>query len=278
MLKSGLIGAGLGAVGLAGYVWRIEPHWISIVHRELPIAHLPDSLVGKRMVQISDLHIGPVVSAGYLQKAINLVNQCRADLLVVTGDIITYHAGFKPEVIGVTLRGLRLPPLGAICILGNHDYGVRWSQDRVAGQVATELKRLGLTVLRNEVADVGGLQIAGIDDLWSPNFGPSAMLESLNPHQARLALCHNPDVVDLDVWGGYRGWILTGHTHGGQCRFPLLGAPVLPVSNKRYDEGHFDLGDGRHLYISRGVGYMYRVRFNVRPEITLFTLRRAASQ
>ena len=87
-----------------------------------------------------------------------------------------------------------------------------------------------------------------------------------------MALSHNPDTADRPVWGGMRGWILAGHTHGGQCRPPFLPPPILPVRNKRYSSGAFDVGPGRTMYVNRGLGYMLRVRFNARPELTLFTL------
>ncbi len=85
-------------------------------------------------------------------------------------------------------------------------------------------------------------------------------------------LSHNPDSVDHAPWHGYQGWILAGHTHGGQCKPPFLPPPLIPVKNPRYTSGRIPLAHGRDLYISRGVGYTLRVRFNVRPEITLFTL------
>lgn len=81
----------------------------------------------------------------------------------------------------------------------------------------------------------------------------------------------NPDAVARPIWSGYRGWILSGHTHGGQCKPPGFAPPLLPVANKRYTAGEFDLKDGRHLYINRGLGYLIRARFNARPEITAFT-------
>jgi predicted MPP superfamily phosphohydrolase len=79
----------------------------------------------------------------------------------------------------------------------------------------------------------------------------------------------------MDVWQNYRGWILAGHTHGGQCKPPLFNPPVLPVKNRSYTAGAFDLGDGRQLYINRALGSSWPVRFNVRPEITVFTLAAA---
>jgi uncharacterized protein len=74
---------------------------------------------------------------------------------------------------------------------------------------------------------------------------------------------------------GYEGWILSGHTHGGQCKPPFLPPPLLPVRNRRYTAGEFPLTGGRRLYISRGVGHLLPVRFNVRPEVTVFELRPA---
>ena len=84
--------------------------------------------------------------------------------------------------------------------------------------------------------------------------------------------CHNPDGVDLLGWQNYHSWILSGHTHGGQCKPPFLPPPLLPVINRRYTSGEFDLSGSRRLYISRGIGHIMKVRFNMRPEVTLFEL------
>ncbi|MFT6811056.1 MAG: putative MPP superfamily phosphohydrolase [Saprospiraceae bacterium] len=92
--------------------------------------------------------------------------------------------------------------------------------------------------------------------------------------KANLVLCHNPDVCDLNVWNNYKGWILSGHTHGGQCKLPFLNPPVLPVKNGRYTSGEIDLRDGRMLYINRALGHLLQARFDVRPEITVFELSR----
>jgi len=100
------------------------------------------------------------------------------------------------------------------------------------------------------------------------------LAESSN-QSAELVLCHNPDAADEDFWHGYRGWILAGHTHGGQCKPPFFPPPRLPVKNPRYTAVEFDLFDGRTMYINRGLGHLLRVRFNVRPEITIFRLMAA---
>jgi predicted MPP superfamily phosphohydrolase len=134
----------------------------------------------------------------------------------------------------------------------------------------------GITVLRNEVMEIDGLAMAGIDDYWSPYAQPEKALATWTRETPTLVLNHNPDCMDeRSRWNGYDGWVLSGHTHGGQCRSPFLAPPIMPVKNKRYTSGEIALEDGRRVYISRGVGFNLQARLDVRPELTLFTLRRA---
>jgi hypothetical protein len=79
------------------------------------------------------------------------------------------------------------------------------------------------------------------------------------------------------VWRGFRGWILSGHTHGGQVRLWPFAPPFLPVRNRRYAAGAVRLAGDRWLYVNRGVGHLVPLRFGVRPEITVFTLTSAGA-
>jgi predicted MPP superfamily phosphohydrolase len=260
-----------------GYTWRIEPHWVQIVRRTLPIEQLPDTLLGKTLIQISDLHIGPVVDDDYMAAALRKVSSLNADILAITGDFMTCRGS---EQLDHTMRildaNLRPAKLATIGILGNHDYSASWQDDVVANRLTRRLNDSGVRMLRNQLLDIGGLQVVGVDEFWSDNFNPRVPIDQLDPARAKLALCHNPDGMDLPgAWTGYQGWILAGHTHGGQCKPPFFDPPVTPVKNKRYTSGEFDLFDGRRLYINRGLGYLHRVRFNARPEITVFELTRA---
>jgi predicted MPP superfamily phosphohydrolase len=265
----------LGGVGVGGYTCAVEPYWIEVVRRELPIARLPAALVGKTLVQLSDVHVGWAVEEAYLAHAFELVAALEPDLIVITGDFMTCKGG---ECVDRALRVMaRLRParLATLAVLGNHDYGEAYRAEAVADRLAAGLGNLGIEVLRNESRRVAGLEVIGLDDFWSPNFDLEGPLEDWDPDSASLVLCHNPDVADEPGWNGYRGWILSGHTHGGQCKPPFLPPPVIPVRNRRYTSGVFDLHDGRSLYINRALGHLAHVRFNVRPEITAFTLARA---
>ena len=269
------ISAGALAGGVLLYAWRVEPHWIRVVRRKMAIAGLPDALAGKTLVQISDLHVGPVVDSNYLIAAMRWISSLGADMTVITGDFMSCDATERVDEVARVLGQLRCGPLGCLAVLGNHDYGRGWLDAGAARNLSARLEGLGITVLRNDANTVAGLQIVGIEDLWGPFFQPEPLLQSTDWSRPSLVLCHNPDAVDLPIWSGYRGWILSGHTHGGQCKPPFLPPPILPVKNTRYTSGEFALSDGRRLYINPGLGYLKRIRFNVRPEITVFRLEKA---
>ncbi len=272
-LQMSAVAAGLG-VGGGLYTWRWEPHWLEVVERPLPVAHLPESLIGSRMVQLSDLHIGPQVDDAYLIRTFDRVKGLSPDIVVYTGDFTTYEA----DILEHARRMFAHLPLGrraTLGVLGNHDYGPAWSDPEVADRIVELAAAAGMRVLRNEMAEVGGLQIVGMDDLWAGRFDPEKGLASLKPNAGAVVLSHNPDTADLPGWGTDLGWILSGHTDGGQCKPPLLPPPLLPVKNRRYTAGEFPLAENRRMYINRGVGYLLRARFNVRPEVTVFQLTRA---
>lgn len=273
--RGALAAVSSGAVG--AYTWLVEPHWLKIVERDLAVAGLPPSLVGKRLVQISDIHAGPRVDNEYLVDAFKQAAALRPDIVVFTGDFISvvYDRPAGATDVGKLREVLPHFPRGRIAtlaILGNHDYGRAWAEPAVATRVVREAERAGVRVLRNEVATVEGLDVIGVDDMWAHHSDTKRALGARTSSSA-IALCHNPDAMDALSWGDYKGWVLAGHTHGGQCKPPFLPPPILPVRNKRYTAGEIPVGDGRRLYINRGLGHLIRVRFNVRPEITVFTLR-----
>ena len=270
---SGTIGIGL----LTGiYTWQVEPFWLEFVHKKMAIANLQDNLVGKTLMQISDIHIGNRFDYNYIIDSFKEAQAFRPDFVVYTGDYVSYENEQQLSQLNKVLQHVVRGEIATLGILGNHDYGKNWAQQEVADNITDELSRAGVHMMNNAQVDAGGLNIIGLDDYWGLNFAPEDVMKDVNPNKANIVLCHNPDVCDLDVWNGYRGWILSGHTHGGQCKPPFLPAPMLPVKNKLYSQGEIDLNDGRKLYINRAVGHLWQVRFNVRPEITIFTLEQEA--
>lgn len=270
MLKLGAATTVAGAATL-GYTFFVEPFWLEFVERDLPVARLPDELKGKTLVQISDIHASGRVSEKYLAESFARISELRPDIVVYTGDFITLDDETEARMEAL-FPLLPVGRLGTAAILGNHDYGVFWQEESWAQKIISKLKERGIPVLRNEVMEIAGLQIVGMDDLWADLFSPETAFGKWDKDRAGIVLSHNPDTVDVPGWGDYQGWILAGHTHGGQCKPPFLPPPMLPVENKRYSAGHIPLGDGRDLYINRALGYLHSVRFNARPEVTVFTM------
>lgn len=267
-----LLASGLALAGVGYYAWRIEPHWLEVVEHTLPVAGLPSTWHGRRIVQLSDLHVGTRVDPDYLRAVIRGVAELEPDLTIITGDFTTAPARPRFDDVARLLAELQPGRLGALAVLGNHDYGYQYRDYKAADRITALCRDEGVTMLRNEVREIDGLQLVGIDDLWGINFEPRRALAQIDRDRPSVILCHNPDVADLAIWDGYRGWMLSGHTHGGQCKPPFLPPPLLPVKNRRYVAGPYDLGPGRWLYINRGVGHLLQARFNVRPEVTVHTL------
>ncbi len=276
MVTAGSVAA-LAAAGsvLYSYAVYIEPHWVEAVHRSLPIKALPPGLEGRTIVQLSDIHVGPHVDDAYVLSVFDHVRSIEPDIMVITGDFISLHRHIIDHAAGIYAH---LPEgrLATVGIFGNHDYG-RHSADRaLAAALNGIFDQAGLTILQNQHVDVEGLRIVGLDDHQGPFFDPESVMATVKAGDPAIVLSHNPDTVDMPFWGSFDGWILAGHTHGGQCKAPFFPPPLLPVVNKRYVAGAYDLAGNRSLYINRGVGHLLKARFNVRPEITIFSMTRAA--
>ena len=268
--SAGAFTAAGAAAGL--YTWRAEPHWLEIVTRPLPLRFLPADLEGRTLALLTDLHVGAQVDDDYVIDVFTRVTALKPDYVAFVGDFASYETPATADQLARVLEHVPHGRVASIATLGNHDYGPGWEDANVAEKIATVCRNAGLQVLHNEIARFDQLQIVGMDELWAHRFAPAMALADFDASSPSIALSHNPDTVDRGGWGSFGSWILSGHTHGGQCKPPFLPPPLLPVRNRRYTSGEFSLAGGRRLYISRGVGHLMRVRFNVRPEVTMFRL------
>ena len=266
---------GLTGIGLLSglYAWQFEPFWLEFVKVKMPIKNLPNDLVGKTLMQISDIHIGNRFDYRFIINSFNKAKEFSPDYVVYTGDYVsTYKDEVQYDKLDKTLTNLVKGKIATIGILGNHDYGRNWSQSKVADKISAMLTTSGIRLLRNESAECNGLNFIGFDDYCVLNYNPQKAIGCFDINKANIVLCHNPDVCDLNIWGEYNSWILSGHTHGGQVKPPFLPPPMLPVKNTNYSAGQIELSNNRTLYINRALGHLWQVRFNVRPEITIFKL------
>jgi predicted MPP superfamily phosphohydrolase len=272
---------GFGAAAAAGaglfYAWRIEPTWVEVVERDMPIPDLPSAFAGFKLVQLSDLHFGSDHNDGYLLDCADRVNSYQPDLVVVTGDLVHNGRAECAERVCAMLSRLEAAE-GVLAILGNHDYAsMRPGEARVdvAHRVAHTIREASRAeLLQNAHYPIrrGGaaLHVVGLDEFWSPRFDPGAAFANVPAGEPCVALIHNPDAF-VEMLDCPAQWFLAGHTHGGQVCLPLIGPPLLPIQHREFAAGHF-VRKGKNLYVNKGLGWIKRIRFNARPEITVFTL------
>lgn len=263
-----------------GYARHIEPTWLHVARVRVPVPDLPPALAGVRVAQLSDFHHGPHIPAGFLESAVERAAAERPDLIALTGDFVDRGPQHVPAAARL-FRGLRAP-LGVFAVLGNHDFAVHTARgvrrhEHLHAEVAGALAAEGVTVLRNRAVSLthGGaaLTVAGVDDLWSGACDPRAALEGACPQAPRVLLAHNPQTVAS--LGALRAdLVLSGHTHGGQINLPGIGRLFLGKGARRWAAGLYALERG-HLYVNPGVGFGWRFRFGVRPELTVLTLEPA---
>lgn len=264
------------------YAVRVEPTWLELNRHDVPIAGLTAPFAGLRIVQLSDFHCGQRVTPAYLSEAVELAQAQRGDITVLTGDFI--HKGHKHIERMAEVVGKLSAPHGVYAVLGNHDYSVRNSLGirkyrHLHRAVADALTSRGIRVLRNEtvpvIRDGRRLHLTGVEDLWSRACDLDRAFTGICPSIPRVVLAHNPRTVER--LGAHRcDLMLSGHTHGGQINLPGLGRVTLGRNVRKFAAGMYQYGNS-FLYVNKGVGFGFPVRYGVRPEVAVFTLRPAQS-
>jgi predicted MPP superfamily phosphohydrolase len=258
-------------LGIGGFTYThgIEPGWLDIEQVRLTLPRLTPAFDGYRIAQISDIHISEWMTRERLADIVAQVNEQKPDLIVLTGDYVHQTPELYVDDLVIPLSQLRAPD-GVLSILGNHDH---WTD---AALVRRILHEAGTIHLDNDVLALERgaelLYIAGVDDIWEQQDRLDLVLERLPDEGAAILLAHEPDYADTSAATGRFDLQISGHSHGGQVNLPLLGRPVLPYLAEKYPAGRYQVGS-MIQYTNRGVGMiMPRVRFNCRPEITVFTL------
>jgi uncharacterized protein len=267
---------GLVAVGVDATVF--EPNRPRIVRKNVSLSRWPERLNGFTIALLSDFHYDPHFSAHPLKAAIGIVNELRPDLIALTGDFVSMSlfdsddekAAAAAEPCADLLRQMRAPN-GLWAVMGNHDYFT--DPMRVTGA----LEERGIKVLANESVpferDGARFWLAGVKDVLGDIADLDKTLHDVPTDEATVVLAHEPDFADAAA--RYRVDLqLSGHSHGGQVRLPMLPPLYLPRLAKKYVWGLYRLGP-LTLYTNAGLGTLgIPVRWNCPPEITLLTLQR----
>ncbi len=272
--------AGVAIAGDGTFIAANRPQLVSL---EIPLSRLDEAWDGFRIAQLSDFHYDDYFSVVPLRKAIDMVHSQHPDIIVLTGDFVTSplrdYGGTRAQAIAEViepcanlLSQLRAPS-GVLACLGNHDL------DTNASQIIDVLESHAIPVLRNRSISIERdgkrLWFAGVDDVLEGNPDLPQALRGVPAVEPVVLLSHEPDWADhvarypVDLQ-------LSGHSHGGQIRLPLLGAPYLPTLGRKYPWGLRRI-DSLYLYTNCGIGTIrIPMRLNCPPEVTLITLRAAS--
>ena len=261
--------------GLAVWALFVEPNRLVVNEAEVSGTGLPALRVG----MVGDLHAGaPFVDEAKLDRVVEALNAGHPDLILLLGDFVIGHGGGTGVVGGRSMEPARIAahlgklhaPLGVFAVLGNHD----WWEDGPG--IRHALLEVGIRVLEDEAirVDVRGrpLWLAGFSDELTRDPDPRAVVSKLSADAPILAFTHSPDL--FPAIPGRVALTLAAHTHGGQVRFPLLGALVVPSRfRQRYARG-LVREDGHALFVTTGVGTsILPVRLGVPPEVAFLTVQ-----
>jgi uncharacterized protein len=267
------------AAGMAFYSSEIARHEVSILTRTIALANLPGAFQNYRIVQISDIHFDEFTEPAFLARIIARVNALAPDLLLLTGDFISYGPlplSFSEEAVyrcADLLRGLTCPQ--RFGVMGNHDTAIGYPI------VSNALAAAGIPILLNRYLpierDGQRLWLCGVADPASSQ--PNLHLAiPARPDGPVILMAHAPDFADNVVdhpRGHLVDFMLSGHSHGGQVCLPFVGPIILPPWGQKYPEGLYRF-DRLQLYVNRGIGTVgVPFRLNCPPEITVFTLQNA---
>jgi predicted MPP superfamily phosphohydrolase len=267
-----LVARTAAALRRCGVRYRLFRRHSSVEFPEIEVAFpgLPEAFDGFRIAQISDLHYNPWCEESDYDRLFRLVAGCEPDLCVVTGDNVSCGARFIGPIVG-KLASLRAPH-GAYAVLGNHDY----RED--ANETARCYEAHGIKLLVNEwdavTRDGQNLIVAGIDDhvIGRPDLANA--LSGVSEGAPVVLLSHVSCAIEHAGMSRV-GLVLSGHTHGGQINFPLVGPLYLPVRASRRRLGGYHRTPHTQLYISRGVGVTgVWFRWRAQPEVPTIVLRR----
>lgn len=248
---------------------------LRLPEHELRLPHWPARLDGLRVAVVSDLHAGgPRVGLRAVATLVEQVQAAAPDLVALVGDYVDPRVAggvhVRPDAVAARLGRLRTPA-GVVAVLGNHD----WHHEGHA--VGTALRHAGVRVLENRAVRLavrgGPLWVAGVGDERQRDPRVGETLAPVPRDEPVLLLTHDPDVfpyVPARV-----SLTLAGHLHGGQVDLPVIRRIMPSRHGSRYKAGHV-VEDGRHLFVSRGVGEtLLPVRVRAAPEVPVLALRRA---
>lgn len=261
------------SMGAASGLWAggIEPELLSVTRRTLSLPRWPRALDGFRLALLTDLHYRPGPDDALIEKLQPALADLRPDLIAITGDLVTANQSSLSECLRA-LRHLEAPQ-GIFASPGNHD---RWLCS--PSKIKKEIEDAGMSYLCNDNTTLAikgeKILLTGLDSYWGGHPEPGRAWKGHQPDTPVICLVHEPDPFESLHQARPLDLQLSGHTHGGQCRVPLIGyAPAKVKYGRNFIYGEYQRSRSR-LFVGRGMGTVGpRVRFACPPELALLTLR-----
>ncbi|MEK6715214.1 MAG: metallophosphoesterase [Candidatus Omnitrophota bacterium] len=256
------------------YSLFIEPRHILIKEVSIAVDNIHNGLDKIKIIHITDLHIKKL---GYLErKVVDRINQLSPDILFVTGDFIKNDAGIKH--CAEMFKNINAK-YGIYGVLGNNDYRKFYIFPINTAELKRSLADSGVKLLFNESYTINidgtNINIFGVEDSIYGSLDISRLRDSVLNKHINILLSHSPAIL-RNLNGFSPDLILTGHTHGGQVRVPLieyLWAPLPIGSPRKYCRGLFKLSNKTKIYVNQGIGTsLLPVRFLCPPEISVIKL------
>ena len=254
---------------------------------KLPLPNLPDSFEGFRIVHISDIHTGSFTSTEPLERAVNLINEQKADAVFFTGDLVN-------DICDETLPYLNIlnkikATHGVFSIFGNHDYGdyYNWQNEDDKKKNLENLKhvhqQLGWDLLLDEYRHIEKngerISVIGIQNCGAMGFSNYGSIkkatENLDYSPVNILLSHDPSYWKKEITKNYPqiDITLSGHTHGMQFGVEIPGFKWSPVQYIYKEWADLYSVKKQYLYVNRGLGFIgYPGRVGILPEITVMEL------
>lgn len=263
---------GTSALGSTVYGWDYlrEPAHLHLKQIDVHLPNLPPAFDGYRIVNLTDIHLGPSIAYESVTHAAKMTADLEPDLIVLTGDFVTEFVDEGP--LYTTLRSLSAPD-GVWAVMGNHDH---WSDVEAVRRI---VQQAGVIELRNAHIRIErgceSLYLAGVDDIWEQKHDLAAALDGIPANATTILLAHEPDYADEVAPTNRVALQLSGHSHGGQVAIPLIEKPVLSEFvhlARKYPRGLYQIGS-MWLYTSAGLGRSWVPRVHASPELTEITLR-----
>lgn len=250
------------------YAYYIEPFNLIIKEYKIENKDIPDSFDSIKIIHFSDLHYGSSVDIDYVKRVVKLINNQEPDIVMFTGDLLDKDANMSKKNVEKLKKEINKieSTLGNYAVTGNHDY-----------EFLKEFKSIlsdNFVVLDNEEKLVyykenTPISIAGFKD--SSEADPIYALLKNESNNFRFVLIHEPD--EFDKIKDYNfNIMLSGHSHNGQVRIPLIGKIYTPKGSKKYYEDYYNMNN-KELFVSNGIGTSgLNIRFMSQPSINLYRL------